>query len=116
MVRVGIALLAAFALHSTAGAQGGPPFVITGTGGSSCGDAMEAMRTNHEMQINLYTQWMAGYLAGYAVAAADFRKPLRRKEATDFNTMRGWLEKHCRENPLSNIIHATVLLQKELQK
>jgi hypothetical protein len=65
----------------------------------------------------MYTQWVAGYLAGYAVASADLRKPLRRDEAPpDMSTRRAWLEKYCKENPLAQISGVAASLQKELQK
>jgi hypothetical protein len=41
------------------------PVVITGNGSISCGKWMKAYRADNELQIELYREWVAGYLSAY---------------------------------------------------
>lgn len=105
-------------------AQGQPqeprivPFIGTGT--LSCGEFIKQKEANNSTQMDLFVQWSWGFMSAYAMRdnfTVRWKGPSKTGNLTtmpDSSTVLLFLEKHCRENPLDNVLSATVALTKAL--
>ena len=80
-------------------------------GKRSCGQWIEDRKPEHSsMQIML-----TGWLAGYMTAANQWIEGKENwLEGSDIDSAMLWIDKYCRENPLSDSADAMVALMREL--
>jgi hypothetical protein len=106
----GTAKLAAMLLVTTlnAGSAIGQAGLFRGGGTTSCGGYLAARASGDIPKANQIVQWGWGYLAGHSVASNVETAP------PDDDTMRAYLDKYCRDNPLKDAVHAFHALNREL--
>lgn len=73
----------------------------------TCGEYLEDMRAGRYDQI--YTQWLSGFLSGYNIYS---RHP--QVKVPEEATLRAYLDKYCRENPLRHVVGAATPLITDL--
>lgn len=115
-------LLGALLASATANAQSREPHLIhfIGTGTLSCGEFIKYKEESNNDQLDLFVQWSWGFMSAYSLRA-NFVPQWRGVSKTgdlgrmpDRSTVLLFLEKHCRERPLDNVLAATVALTKAL--
>ncbi len=92
---------------ATAGAAGAENILVFNT--LSCGEWIQRASYPTGKMANEY--WLAGFMSGHAIAAK-----VNALKDTDLPSMTLWLDKHCRNDPLSNSVAAAKLLFLELTK
>ncbi len=75
----------------------------------SCGEWIQRAGYPTGKMTNEY--WLAGFMSGQAVASKT-----NALKDTDIPSMTLWLDKHCKNDPLSNSVVASKLLFLELTK
>ena len=75
----------------------------------SCGEWVQRASYPTGKMTNEY--WLAGFMSGQAVATK-----INALKDTDMPSMALWIEKHCKDDPLSNSVAAAKLLFAELTK
>lgn len=90
---------------------------LRGVGQFNCGQYMTAINDKNEAQLNLYSQWIWGYIAAYQMRGQfGSGGSLSKKQSTgnittpDQETVQLFMKKHCSENPLSNVLAGTISL------
>jgi hypothetical protein len=90
---------------------------IIGTGGMSCGKFIEYQRSNNTTQMNLFVQWVWGYLVAYngrGFFDVKVGHAVSQVNLPDEPTVLLFLEQFCQQNPLSNVANGTTALLKSL--
>ena len=82
----------------------------TSIGAHSCGKWLEAKKEDEWMRRALGA-WVAGYVTAANAWVAGKEDWL---EDTDRQSVMSWIDKYCRENPLSNSAKAMKKLMREL--
>ena len=89
---------------------------IIGAGTISCGTYIKYREEANTQQLHLFVQWVWGFLSAYSVRD-HLVTPWRGQSKSgslgtlpDSDTVLLYLEKHCRERPLDNIMTATIAL------
>ena len=95
-------------LLATAGAAAGAENILV-FNTLSCGEWIQRASYPTGKMANEY--WLAGFMSGHAIAAK-----VNALKDTDLPSMTLWLDKHCRNDPLSNSVVAAKLLFLELTK
>ena len=75
----------------------------------SCGEWVQRASYPTGKMTNEY--WLAGFMSGQAVATK-----INALKDTDMPSMALWIDKHCKDDPLSNSVAAAKLLFAELTK
>lgn len=90
---------------------------LRGVGQFNCGQYMTAINDKNEAQLNLYTQWIWGYIAAYQMrgqfgsgGSISKKQSIGNITAPDQETVQLFMRKHCSENPLSNVLAGTISL------
>ena len=87
-------------------------FTLSGAGTASCGQYIAA--SSNEKLTGLYVSWAQGFLSGmnmgYALSAGREFIPL-----PDNESIKAYLDKYCRDNPLKQPLDGTVALYRELR-
>lgn len=60
-----------------------------------------------------HSNWIHGYLSGINMSSFDKPDML---DHVDDEAIAGWIDKHCRDNPLDLLARATILLSFELRR
>jgi hypothetical protein len=98
-------------------AVGGPVIandkVVTGVGIMSCGKFLEFRASREEMMDMALTSWLQGLLSGMNMQLIVRREPS--KALPDPETIMAYVEKHCRDKPLSNPMGGALGLYRELK-
>lgn len=90
---------------------------IVGTGGLSCGKFVEAKDMNNQMQLDLYVQWVWGFLSAYEHHGSfdkDFRRIKHLNDLPDSPTVILSLDSYCHKNPTSHVVNGALNLLYEL--
>lgn len=82
--------------------------LVRGAGLTGCGAFLEDRKLDRYKQF--YTQWVHGYLSGYNI----FSNRVALQKIPDEATIDAYLQKHCRDNPLDDVMGATVFLIRDL--
>ena len=95
-----------------------PDYVsFIGTGGLSCGQFVEAKDANHKEQLDLYVQWVWGFLSAYQTHGSFdtvWRRVEHIKSLPDSPTVILFLDTYCHKYPTDDVKDATFGLLKEL--
>jgi len=95
------------------------PAIVIGVGQFSCGQFIEHKATNNAAQMNLYLQWIDGFMVAYNVRS-NFGKTWTRQTSgnlaslPDAPTIYLYVEKHCNAHPLDTVLDATFSLVKDM--
>lgn len=76
-----------------------PGVMISGVGTIGCGQYLEDRRAGSKAQEGVYLTWIWGYLAGYNLYTSQ-----KKIQPPDGATVLAYLDKHCRDHPLDNIL------------
>jgi len=79
---------------------------------TSCGTWIKSSRNAEERQ--LYLLWMRGFVSGYNAGSNDRTVPL--DAMPNQETLALYIDKHCRENPLSPFFGAAFTLVEEISQ
>ena len=88
---------------------------VTGTGQFSCGKFIEYKTANNKMQMELFVQWIGGFMTAYNFRG-NFGKQWWRLDSgvvhslPDFPTIILYVDKHCHAHPLDTVLDATMAL------
>lgn len=107
-----VAAIALAALSFSARAQSSEGHVFSGAGTTSCGYYIEHGEDN--AAAALFITWAQGFLSGANMAA----NVLANKDFVllpDGASIKAYLDKYCRENPLESPSQGTIFLFRELQ-
>ena len=90
---------------------------VYGVATNSCGKLVEDLKQTNGWVG--YSSWLNGYLTGVNVYNShaprrDGRRDIRREH--DPQSLVLWIEKFCRENPLSTVMDATLMLVIDLER
>ena len=98
---IGLALVIATALPAESKAAGAWNI---GVGATSCGEWLEA-RSDPDPIVrsreHFYVSWVQGYLVGL-----NFANPKEYPDPPDGSAIAPWLDNHCRNHPLDELIQA----------
>lgn len=111
-VRTIIVVLVIFSAPQLCFAQSTTGQALSGAGTSSCGKYLR--HTNDNYVSTLYVTWAQGFLSGMNLANNAFAK----KEFVtlpDGDSIKAYLDKYCRDNPLSLPVKGLVALFNKLQ-
>jgi hypothetical protein len=93
------------------------PYSLIGTGELSCGQFIEYQRANNTGQMNLFVQWVWGYLVAYnhrGFFDVKVGHAVSQVNYPDQPTVLLFLDQFCQQNPLSNVDDGTNALLKSL--
>jgi hypothetical protein len=96
---------------------GNPPVaqIPIGAGAVNCGKWIESRRQNDPTAPVMVTSWVHGFLWGSFAPNAPSEIQNRALELTpDSDSLKAWLDKYCRENPLKDTFNASLDLRNEL--
>lgn len=79
--------------------------LITGAGTLGCGEYIEHRLSANSAQDSIYATWTWGYLAGYNMYTKQ-----KKIDPPDKATVLAYLDKHCRDNPLENVMQGGIRL------
>lgn len=105
-----VAVIALAALSVSAHAQSSEGYAFSGAGTTSCGNYIE----HGEDNAALFITWAQGFLSG-ANMAADVLANKDFVLIPDGASIKAYLDKYCRENPLESPSQGTIFLFRELQ-
>jgi hypothetical protein len=74
------------------------PLTTYGAGNSTCGAYLKSRRAVDEQADTQYVQWAWGFVTGFNATSMD--KSF--KERLDAETVLAYLDKYCRDNPVSS--------------
>jgi hypothetical protein len=83
---------------------------VQGLGTVSCGQYIELRAERSPSQDGAIVSWVWGYMAGFNM---ESKYPTTDSLPDQASTL-AYIDKHCRENPLANVIAATGALIKAL--
>lgn len=86
--------------------------VIIGPGAGSCGYYLE--QSKQKEQSLIFVLWVQGFLSGINVADKNSGKPWI--YMPDAETIKAYLDLHCREQPLSTPYEGATLMYDELRQ
>jgi len=115
MSRVTAALLITFPLLSASAQAADDRYGIAGAGAASCGAWIEARQADDRSTNLMLTSWLQGFLSGMNTQ----RYLLTKQEYSlipDSPTLLAYVDKACRDNPLSNGYVVAMRLYQEMQK
>ena len=92
---------------AAANAQG---VAVQGIGTTSCGKYIERRATSNPAQDGATASWVWGYMAEFNM---ESKYPTTANLPDQPSTL-AYIDKHCRENPLDNVLAATMALVKAL--
>jgi len=105
--RLFVMALLAVTLPTNAAAQRAA--TMMGVGGFSCGQYLAHRQSENESysgnQTGVYATWVWGYISGYNHFSS--RPPI---EPPDENAVIAYLDKYCRNNPLSLVVSGAICL------
>jgi hypothetical protein len=111
MNRLAAALVGSF-LCCAVSAQAEPPVVVSGFDDMSCG-AWSSSASNPTARAQ-YLAWFRGFITGVNYSNPQLQIPLERLPSNE--TMTLYVDKYCRDNPLSIFPGAAFALVKDLRK
>lgn len=76
---------------------------VSGMGRASCGEYLEDRGKRSQTQDGIYATWAWGYISGFNMEALYPTTT----QLPDMPSTLAFLDKHCRENPLDNLINAS---------
>ena len=85
---------------------------VYGAGGLKCGN-WKAAREEKSVQVELYKQWVAGWVVTYNYYLTE-QGGKGRVETPDFDTITAYLDRYCSEHPLSIIAFGAAQLVQDL--
>lgn len=92
----------------------GPTFAqgvrVQGAGNYSCGKYLELRAAQNHVQDEVFVSWIWGYISGFNM---EVQQPTTHDGPDEASTL-AYVDRYCRENPLHNVISATVALISEL--
>jgi hypothetical protein len=97
------ALLVAFSAN-------GQTVRIAGIGNVSCGEYLELRDRKSDAQDSVTVSWIYGYMGGFNM---ESKQPTTR-DLPDKASALAFVDKHCRNSPLDNVLTATMALISEL--
>jgi hypothetical protein len=111
-VRMLVTVVAIASVPGMGFAQSSTGQALSGAGTTSCGQYIE--HSADKDISDLFVSWAQGFLSGLNVAdhAATHRDFVI---LPDSASIKAYLDKYCRENPLESPVKGTILLFKELQ-
>lgn len=115
MSRVTATLLITFALLSAPAQAADDRYGVAGAGAASCGKWIEARKADNQSTNLMLTSWLQGFLSGMNTQ----RSLLTNQEyllIPDSPTLLAYVDKACRDNPLSNVYVVAIRLYQEMQK
>lgn len=122
MLRISMILFGSLLVAATSNAQRKEPNLVhfIGTGTLSCGEFIKYKEEGNSGQLDLFAQWSWGFMSAYSMR--DHFVPQWRgisktgdiDNIPDSPTVLLFLEKHCRERPLDNVLAATIALTRAL--
>ena len=83
---------------------------VQGLGNVSCGEYIELREQRNPNQDGAMVSWVWGYMAGFNM---ESKYPTTDSLPDQASTL-AYIDKHCRENPLGDVIVATAALIKAL--
>lgn len=83
-------------------AQAAERYFLNGAGASSCGKYIEHRALQSKGFNDLYMSWLQGYLSGVNVTGGRTNRAELR-QLPDGPSMLAYLDKHCREAPLTDV-------------
>jgi hypothetical protein len=83
---------------------------VQGVGTLSCGKYLQLRAEKNSSQDGVFVSWIWGYIAGFNM---EVRQPTTRDLPDEASTL-AYVDKHCRENPLDNVIIAVNALIRDL--
>lgn len=101
---MGVTISTGAATQQAAGAS------VSGEGITACGDYLASRRTVNETQDYVYATWLRGFTSGFNFAT-------RGKQITSVSapaTLLAYMDKYCRDNPLSTVAGGAFSLAREL--
>ena len=90
---------------------------LRGTGGLSCGKFIESRQQNNIGQQQLFVQWVWGFLSAYNMHgnfASKYHRTPQLRDIPDEQTVLLYLDTHCNQYPLHNVLQGTLSLIKDL--
>lgn len=90
----------------------GQPVAVFSIRDTSCGSWIESSREAELRELYLF--WMRGFVSGYNAGSNDRTVPL--EAMPNQETLALYIDKHCRENPLSPFFGAAFTLVKEISQ
>ncbi|WP_143435784.1 hypothetical protein [Hydrogenophaga sp. IBVHS2] len=75
---------------------------LNGAGAASCGKYLEHRAFQNQSFNDLYMSWLQGYLSGINITRARTNRSELR-ELPDGPSMLAYVDKHCREAPLTDV-------------
>ncbi len=92
-------------------AQSAEPFPVDGAGTTSCGKYLEDI-TDDEFST-IYVSWTQGFLSGMNLADRMAKKEF--VSIPDERSIKAYLDKFCRDNPLETPFEGSIHLYRELR-
>ena len=88
---------------------------LSGAGTISCGIYLDARGSpeKNTATANLFSSWAQGYLSAKNIAGLE-RNPRVAKALPDSPTILVYLDKYCRDNPLSALVYGVGALYNDL--
>jgi len=108
-------ILSLFISTSTSGqsARDDSTWEVQGTGSLSCGKWLSAREAKNEAQVNLFVQWVSGWIVSYNYYLTPGTTKARAR-TPDLETITAFVDKFCRENPLKVVAFAAAELVEQL--
>lgn len=88
------------------------PVPMIGGGTISCGKWISAVEDEHEMQMQISIQWVAGYIGSYNWYRAQGGQSITSQP--DLETISLWVTLYCRNNPTDTVFSASAALVQHL--
>lgn len=99
-----------FALSLSGVTHAQNPVWVQGPGTFSCGKYLELRATKSDSQDAILASWAWGYIAGFDMEANTPTKA----GPPDMPSTLAFIDKHCRDKPLDNVVLATIALIRDL--
>lgn len=93
-------------------AQSAEKQALSGAGTASCGEYLE--HTANKQMSNAFLSWAQGFLSGMNMADVIGGKK-NFALLPDAPTIKAYLDKYCRDNPLNSPVEGSLSLYKELR-
>lgn len=102
-----------FGLLAVAGSAHALPITLHGAGVDSCGEWLEASKTNNITVISIQRSWIQGYLDGRNIGSLDTVH--KEADLPDIYATSAWIDNYCHANPLSKLAEAASDLYRGLE-
>jgi hypothetical protein len=90
-------------------------FAIAGAGAFSCGKYLAERANNNAVGSNMLGSWIQGFLSGLNVAKTISEPEKKMVILPDFESILAYMDKYCRENPLSSVYLGSATLYGQLK-